>query len=125
MRLALLSSDESKPYFLDELKGGVESKIADVGAEIFKVRKNLDITKKLAALGGFDMVFVAVLYSNENVELKVVIEKLADAELEGVHILKMIERIELPEDYSEKELAELKAAMLSKAEELLISEIVK
>ena len=125
MRLALLSSDESKPYFLDELKAGVESKIADVGAEIFKVRKNLDIPKKLPSLSGFDLVMVVLLYQKETVEVKVAIEKLADAELEGIEIIKMIEHLELEADYHETDVADFKNELLAKAQELLVSEIMK
>jgi hypothetical protein len=125
MKVALLSSDESKPDFLSELKGKLEKKIADVEVEIFRARKNFDIPKRLAALGNFDVVAVVVLYQKETIELKVLLEKLLDAELEGVEIIKIIEHLQEFDDLSEKELAELKGELLLKVEGLITAEIIK
>ena len=93
--------------------------------EIFKVRKNLDIPKKLSSLSGFDLVMVVLLYHKETVEVKVAIEKLADAELEGIEIIKMIEHLELEADYHETDVADFKNELLAKAQEILVTEIMK
>ena len=102
MKVALLSSEESQPDFLEMLKAKMETKIADLEFSIIKARKNLDIPKKLSKIEGFDIVVVVILYSSESMELKTVLEKLIDIDIEGIEIIKMLEKTEPVEDMSEK-----------------------
>ena len=125
MKVALLSSEESQPDFLEMLKAKMETKIADLEFSIIKARKNLDIPKKLSKIEGFDIVVVVILYSSESMELKTVLEKLIDIDIEGIEIIKMLEKTEPVEDMSEKEAMQLKNELTAKAEEILTGEILK
>ena|SRR3989344_660642 len=125
MKVALLSSEESQPDFLEMLKAKMETKIADLEFSIIKERKNLDIPKKLSKIEGFDIVVVVILYNAESMELKTVLEKLIDIDIEGIEIIKMLEKTEPVEDMSEKEAMQLKNELTAKAEEILTGEILK
>ena len=68
---------------------------------------------------------MVILYKAESMELKTVLEKLIDIDIEGIEIIKMLEKTEPVEDMSEKEAMQLKNELTAKAEEILTGEILK
>lgn len=125
MKLAMLSSNESVFDLCEDLRTSLEGKIADLQTEIFTVQKHIDLPKKLKSLEGFDVAAVFIHYSKENASLKVAIEKISEVDIDGTYIMALIEEVQVPEDASGEEVNELKMQFLSKAENELMSAIIK
>lgn len=103
MKIALISSRKSFPAVLRGVAEKLRSEIINVEVEEFVLDSNLDIVSKVAELGEYDFVGLLVFYVKETADVKVLMEKIVDLELQGKKTTKFFKQISI--DFDENALA--------------------
>ncbi len=112
MKIALVSSVDSALDVLPPAAKILRSLIKGVQVLERNSRSTLDIVKDVSSLKGFDIVAAILYYPEENVEVKVMMEKLVELDLEGKETLKFFVK---GDDFdAEKEAEKISGAIIEK-----------
>lgn len=100
MKIALVSSKTSLFGGVPDVAASLHSKVHGLNVEEKTVETNLDIVATVARLKGFDAIAVIVFYAEDTPDLRVLMDKLVDLDLKGIHTIKFFVK---GEDFDEEE----------------------